>query len=193
MFDKYCVLSVFLEETDPDIARIFMVPASTTLDRLHDVLQIVMGWEDSHMYAFEHKGKSYLEWPEGNELDSGTTRLNELLKRKGQSLSYTYDFGDSWQHTITLEDSNYEPEGEFEEYCCLAGKMACPPEDCGGIPGYQEFCVVAADPNHKKRAQYKELLEYVGGSYDPTFYHIEFVNFQLTHYERWSRDRKLPR
>ena len=87
---------------EAEIWRRFVVPAGITLDRLHDVIQIMMGWKDSHLYQFTISRKHYTENPESKEdgLECGKYRLMDLIKQKGRTFSYLYDFGDSWEHEV---------------------------------------------------------------------------------------------
>ena len=93
------LLSLKLLHIHPEICRRFVVPARITLDRLHDVIQIVMGWTDSHLHEFTIGRKRYTEYPESREdgLECGRYRLVDLIKRKGRAFSDLYDFGDSWE------------------------------------------------------------------------------------------------
>ena len=85
---------------------------------------------------------------------------------------YLYDFGDSWEHLIEFEG---EHEKTTEKYpICLAGERACPPEDVGGIPGYENFLSIIKNPKDKKR---KEFLEWVGGKYDPEKFDPKKIKF----------------
>jgi len=129
------VLKVMLDNIEPEIWRQFVVPSDITLDRLHDIIQIVMGWTDSHLHEFSIEGKRYTEYmesPEDGEED-GLYRLGNLVKRKGASFEYTYDFGDNWRHHLILETTDYYLRPHDEPILFLTGERACPPEDVGGI------------------------------------------------------------
>ncbi len=188
MNERFYLLKIQLLDIEPAIWRRFWVPASITLDRLHDVIQIVMGWTDSHLHEFTIGKKRYTEYPESKEdgLECGRYRLGELIKRKGRTFSYLYDFGDSWEHELVLEESRYfNPELRME-LACLEGEQACPPEDVGGTPGYIEFCNALKDPNHK---EHKSYMEWSGGDFDSERFDSGLVNWELLKYLRWSRDR----
>ncbi|MEC5317840.1 plasmid pRiA4b ORF-3 family protein [Brenneria populi subsp. brevivirga] len=197
---KLYQLKVSLIGTTPTIWRQFVVPASITLDRLHDVLQIVMGWEDSHLHEFSFSKKRFTEQPEDNSQgeEEGLYRLNELLKRKGNKLTYLYDFGDSWEHEILLENGNYKSDEFDAPLLCLDGERACPPEDCGGVPGYENLLGILQDPTHE---DYEETLEWLGipaelleVAPEDIFaaFDADEVNGSLMLYARWSRDRYQP-
>ena len=138
MNDRLYLLTIELLDIEPKIWRQFVVPASITLDRLHDVIQIVMGWQDCHQHEFVIGKKKYTENPEekdDGEVD-GLFRLVDLVKQKCENIHYLYDFGDGWGHEITIEDSRYphsQLQGPLE---CLDGARACPPEDVGGTAGF---------------------------------------------------------
>jgi hypothetical protein len=191
MNERLYLLKIKLLEIEPEIWRRFVVPAGITLDRLHDVIQIAMGWTDSHLHEFTIGKKRYTEYPESREdgLECGRYRLVDLIKQKGGTFNYLYDFGDSWEHEVVLEDSRYfNPElGSILE--CLDGARACPPEDVGSVPGYYEFCKAVKDSNHEEHESY---MEWYGGVYDSEEFNTDEVNWELMKYLRWSRDRFKP-
>ena len=190
MNDRLYLLEIKLLEIEPEIWRRFVVPASITLDRLHDVIQMVMGWQDYHLFEFTINKKTYTEDPESEDqgAESGKYRLEKLIKQKGQTFAYTYDFGDDWRHEITLKDSNYSNPDLQSQVICLEGARACPPEDIGGVPGYYNFLEALVDPNHEEHEGY---IDWYGGWFDSEEFDIEIVNFELMKYLRWSRDRHL--
>jgi hypothetical protein len=191
MEQRNYLLRIRLLDIEPEIWRRFVVPANITLDRLHDVIQIVMGWTDSHLYTFTIGKKGYAESPEEKEegLECGQYRLGDLIKQKGRSFQYTYDFGDNWEHELTIEENQFShPELQAEILLCLDGARACPPEDVGSVPGYYEFCKAMKD---RKHPQHKELSIWYGGKYDPECFNIDAINNMLMKYQRWSRDRSL--
>jgi len=188
MSTKLYVLRITLEGISPTIWRRFVVPANIPLDRLHDVIQIVMGWQDSHLHEFIIGQSKYSERPESPEdgQPEGLFRLQDRVKRKGQAFEYHYDFADSWMHQVEVEETSYQPgphEGSIE---CLDGKRACPPEDVGGAPGYHEFCKALTDSSHPES---EELKEWSGGGFDPEKFFPKEVNLELLKYLRWSRTR----
>ena|SRR5208337_1668094 len=129
------VLKVALADIKPEIWRRFVVPSDITLDRLHDIIQIVMGWTDSHLHEFiigEKRYTEYRESPEDGEED-GLYRLGNLVKCKGTSFEYHYDFGDSWRHHIILENTNYSL-GPYDEPILFFGRREGMP--AGGCRRY---------------------------------------------------------
>ena len=188
MSERFYLLNIQLVDIEPPVWRRFVVPASITLDRLHDVIQIVMGWTDSHLHEFTIGNKRYTEYPESKEdgLPCGRYRLGDLIKQKGRTFQYLYDFGDGWEHELVLEESRYFNPELRTELACLDGQRACPPEDVGGVPGYFEFLNALKDPNHEEHESY---VEWFGGSFDSERFDPESINRELMKYLRWSRDR----
>jgi len=190
---KFYLLRIELLEVEPKIWREFVVPSDITLDRLHDVVQIIMGWEQSHLYQFLLKDKKYSEFLEyiqefDDIEDSKLVRLNELINRKNQKVIYEYDFGDGWQHEISLLNSNYKSDYPYELQC-LNGDRACPPEDVGGTYGYSYFLKCISDPQNE---EYDEMLCWVGGEFESEEFELEYVNFELIKYYNYARLRSLP-
>lgn len=184
---------------EPEIWRRVIVPGSITLDRLHDIFQIVMGWHDSHLHQFTISNKNYSDDQKikAAGLDEEKFRLVDLLKRKGRKFKYLYDFSDCWFHEIEIEDSDLSAPEITEPIYCVEGSRACPPEDVGGDAGYYEFCKVINDPEHPRYESYLSWLTHFSGSprempYDPESFSREVVNAEIHKYLRWSRKRALP-
>lgn len=190
MNERLYLLKIRLFEIDPEIWRRFVVPASISLDRLHDVIQIVMGWTDSHLHEFTIGKKRYTEYPQIKEdgLVCGKYRLGDLIKQKGRVFNYLYDFGDSWEHEVILEESRYFNPQLHSDVVCLDGARTCPPEDVGGVPGYYDFCDALKDPDHE---EHEHLVDWSGGDYDSEKFDTDDINWELVKYLRWSRDRYL--
>jgi len=160
-----------------------LVPGTISLLKFHDVLQIAMGWDDYHLHQFVAAGQLYgLPDPEF-DLDiknEARAKLNQLLKQKNDSLIYEYDFGDGWEHKVALEKIlPLEKDADLPR--CIAGKRSCPPEDCGGVWGYQEFVEAIQDPSHPR---HHELSDWIGGEFDPEYFDIEGVNEALLEFCR---------
>jgi len=162
---------ITLLEIEPSIWRRIQVE-DCTLDQFHEHIQTALGWTNSHLHQFEIKGKKYGD-PELLDdgfgdltcIDSTETMLSDILPKSGNrfSFEYQYDMGDSWVHEIQFEGtSSAEPKVKYP--ICLEGQRACPPEDCGGTWGYSDFLAAIKD---KKHEQHKEMLEWVGGKFDP--------------------------
>jgi hypothetical protein len=173
-------LNVTLRESRPLIWRRLQVPSGITLPKLHRALQIAMGWEDYHLHQFQFAGKTYAEPdPEdhhfGREIaDERRVRLHSVLSAVGSSFEYLYDFGDDWRHGILLEA--ILPVVPRKRYpVCLAGARSAPPEDVGGIHGYELYLEALFDPRHP---QHRDLLAW-RGRFDPEFFPITSVNRRL--------------
>jgi hypothetical protein len=169
-----------LGTSKPPVWRRLLVPATIRLDRLHDVIQAAMGWEDYHMHAFTDGSCEYgLADPELGHRDERKATLGRLLKREKERLRYTYDFGDNWEHEIVVEKVLAAKPG-VRYPVCLAGKGACPPEDCGGVWGYEHLREVLADPAD---GEHEEMLEWLGfqtaAEFDPAHLDVGEVNTAL--------------
>jgi len=181
-------LKVTLLGTRPTIWRRLLVPAGFTLEGLHDVLQLAMGWYDSHLHEFRVGKKRFGKPDPDDELmdlpeigDEHTAHLFQVLRKAGAKAVYTYDFGDSWEHAIVVEKV-LPPEPGVAYPLCVGGKLQCPPEDCGGIPGYYNLLKVIRDPADK---EHEDMLEWVGGKYDPETFSVDDVNRSLIPLQRW--------
>ena len=173
-------LRVELLDIAPLIWRRLLVPADIKLPKLHQCLQLAMGWTDSHLHQFKvgetHYGIPDPEWPELEMLDERRIRLCDLIGEAQRELGYEYDFGDGWELRIVLEQA--EPPNEFMRYpLCTAGERACPPEDVGGVPGYEEFLKTIVDPKHEEYGQ--SLLWAGAGAFDPEGFDLNAVNRAL--------------
>ena len=167
-----------LLDVSPRVWRRVLIPEDLTLPRLNYVLQSCMGWTHSHLHAFILGGQRF-STPDpdfANELgqrDERRATLCKALPRESRCFDYVYDFGDNWHHVITVEDPYAGHSGQGLRLRCLAGENACPPEDVGGAPGYEDFLAAIADPNHE---EHEHFLKWVGGSFDSTRFDIESVN-----------------
>ena len=175
-------LKVTLLDTSPSIWRRLLVPADLTLAQLHDVLQVAMGWQDGHLHEFSALGRCFgPSNPEDQFMAEGVederrVRVFSVLGRIGAKAVYTYDFGDNWEHSIVLEKRL--PAAPNMVYpICIDGQLACPPEDCGGIPGFYDLLHAVRDTAHE---QHQELRHWLGDDYDPEAFSVEAVNQVLT-------------
>ncbi len=157
-------IKVTLKGIRPPIWRRLLVPSDTTLDRLHDVIQIAMGWENAHLHQFI-AGRQVIGEPNpelGNPFgppaqDERTVALGEVLRKEKDKILYQYDFGDSWEHEIRLEKV-LAPDPDLRHPVCVKARRACPPEDCGGPWGYADLLEALADPEHPEHEAYLEWL-----------------------------------
>jgi hypothetical protein len=172
-------LKITLAEIRPPIWRRIQVPGTILLCCLHDALQAVFGWSGSHLHNFEKDGK-YWGVPEYADLiDESNVRLAQVLKAKDDSLIYVYDFGDNWRHEIVLEQMILANE-PMKAPTCLGGERRCPPEDVGGVSGYEEFLEIISDPRHE---DYEEYVGWAGGHFQDEF-DLKAVNEVLSRM-RW--------
>lgn len=171
-------LKITLRGARPPIWRRVQVK-DMTLAELHGIIQEAMGWGFSHLYSFKVGGVEYGDpMMTGDELDmedDGKARLSRLIRGENFKFSYTYDFGDNWDHEILVEKI-LPPENDRDYPVCLAGKRACPPEDIGGVWGYLEFVAAMADPKHPRHEEFSEWFE---DPFDPEAFEIDEVNRRL--------------
>ena len=141
-FNEIATIRIELRHTDPLIWRQVEVPTSITLKVLHDIIQAVMGWFDYHLWEFTIGKQRYGlpmddEWETEPRIAAGKVRLRDVLKPRKTIIDYTYDFGDSWEHRLTVTDVRTgQPDVSYPRY--IGGERNGPPEDCGGIPGFYE-------------------------------------------------------
>src|SRR4051812_18056460 len=176
-------LTVVLRDTEPPVWRRIVVPTSLTLRQLHAVLQTAMGWQDYHLHLFDIRGVLYgdVEDVPGEIGDEDTFTVGDATAVV-EAWRYQYDFGDGWDHDIRV-GQRLASVGTGTPHC-LDGARACPPEDCGGPPGYEHLLTVLADPADPDHA---ELLEWVGDEFDPDAFDLAATNGILELYDRHPR------
>lgn len=152
-------MRVALDGVTPEVWRRVLVPGGYTLDRLHRVIQHTMGWWDCHLHSFEIDGELYGEPDPHDELrvhDELDVRL-DAVARPGNEFRYTYDYGDWWEHLVTVEA--VWPADPDERYpLCLEGEHACPPEDVGGVYGYRRLVRALRDPTDPEHDEMRAWL-----------------------------------
>ena len=167
--DGITILRIELENIEPLIWRRVAVRTSINLKALHSVIQAAIGWLDYHLWEFAAGGRKYgmliPNDPDWNERirNAATTKLSALLNGGVREIGYIYDMGDNWQHLIIVEKLKAAETGALYPQF-LGGERRCPPEDCGGIPGYYEFLENIASKQINER---KAALDWYGGLYDP--------------------------
>jgi hypothetical protein len=175
-------LKIELEFIEPSIWRRVSVPDNYSLGDLHQVIQITMGWHDCHLHSFVVDEVQYTfpsQLPEMDMQDEGTLRLADLIKTKTKHFLYEYDFGDDWRHRITIE--KFSPIDSVSQLpVCLDGARACPPEDCGSVPGYEDLveALNTEDPDEDQEAML-EWLESMEPGWNPDAFDRERVNREL--------------
>jgi len=171
-------LKVTLQHTKPPIWRRIQVRGSTTLPRLHDTIQVAMGWTDSHLHQFIIHGVEY-GLPDPDFADDMRSeqriKLERVVTTEKDRFVYEYDFGDSWTHILLLEKI-LPPDPEIHYPRCLAGKGACPPEDVGGAWGYAEFLEAVGKSDHP---EHDDMLAWCGGEFDPEAFSLGEANQAL--------------
>ncbi|QJW96363.1 plasmid pRiA4b ORF-3 family protein [Frigoriglobus tundricola] len=170
-------LKISLKYLTPMIWRRIETPDCTLWD-LHGIIQLCMPWANYHMWDFavtraERYGPE--DDPEMDYLDAGRVTLSQLAQRGVKKLAYTYDYGDSWDHVVAFEKPvARDPKAKYPR--CVAGARACPPEDCGGFPGYENLLAVLAD---RKHPDHKDMKKWAGGLIDPEAFDTDAVNADL--------------
>lgn len=165
--ERIARLHIKLDHVEPSIWRRVEVPITTSLKGLHDVIQAVMLFEDYHLFEFNAGGKRYAvpdpEWDLGRETYAArNVRIGALVDRGITAFDYTYDFGDDWRHSITVEAvTDADPALEYPRF--VDGERRAPPEDVGGLPGFEDFLKAMAKPRHP---QHREVADWYGGLFD---------------------------
>jgi hypothetical protein len=172
-------LRVTLNQVEPAIWRRLLVPADITLGKLHLVLNEVMGWTCSHLHSFALRDRTFGDprLDAHGELgfeDERKVKLESLVGEE-QSLRYDYDLGDCWQHEVRVE-KRLDADLRLSYPLCTGGARACPPEDCGGVPGYARFVAALADSD---AADHDQLLTWIGGHFDPEGFDVNRTNQAL--------------
>ena len=171
-------LKITLNGSKPPIWRRIQVTDNTTLDKLHQTIQAVMGWGGYHLHQFIVAGEYYGRPHPDYDLemhDDRKVRLSQVMFQEKDKLVYEYDFGDGWEHAVLLE--KILPLETGTRYpVCLKGKRACPPEDCGGIWGYANFLDAIGDADHP---EHDDMLEWIGGEFDPEAFDLDDINLRL--------------
>ncbi len=178
MSSKVFQIKVSLIDSNPEIWRRLLVDSNTSLGDFHLILQTSMGWENYHMHQFIKDKVFYVDYDDGESFVKtvdyriSETVLSDLLIRARSKMVYEYDFGDSWEHSIVLEKV-LPTDDSLGLPVCIGGEHACPPEDCGGIWGYENMLEILKNKKHPER---KEYLEWLGGDFDPEDFKIDEVN-----------------
>lgn len=184
-FSQVYQFKITLRDISPPIWRRIQVPQTYTFWDLHVAIQDAMGWLDYHLHQFEMIDPSTgmrveigipedeSGWYEGQILPGWKEKIAAYFTPENRLAVYTYDFGDDWKHSVTLEE--ILPRNKSVNYpACIDGKRARPPEDCGGTWGYEELLEIINDPDHE---EYEEMLEWLGGGYDPEHFDLKEVRF----------------
>lgn len=178
-------LKIGLQHIDPPIWRRVQTNDCSLKD-LHEIIQVTMGWEYQHMYAFVVEGKEFGDPRYGGDFDDDSrfVHLGDILANGYARFRYDYDFGDDWQHRIDLEKTLPAEPGVCYPRC-VAGQRACPPEDSGGPYRYPYLLEKLLDPEHE---EHEETVEWIG-SFDPEKFDLDVVNHRLCRLRRWLGKR----
>jgi hypothetical protein len=177
--DAVYILRITLEAVEPPVWRRVQVPGSITLERLHTVIQKTMGWRDAHLHEFEVGGRRYgqpaPDEPHYKVEPEWKLTLRGAAPTEGARFRYVYDLGDGWGHALLVE-AIQTPAAPFKHPACLAGERACPPEDCGGAPGYANLLDVLRDRTHP---EHRDMLAWAGRGFNPERFDLAAVNRKL--------------
>ena len=173
-------LKVTLQHVQPPIWRRLQVWGDSSLADLHDAIQAAVGWTNSHLHEFligeTRYGERDLEQEDvANVQDEAQVLLSDVLDGPGMRFHYVYDFGDGWQHEILVEKL-LPPDPDVFYPICTDGQRACPPEDVGGVPGFERFMQAMADPADP---EHNEYMTWFGGEFDPEEFDLEEANEAL--------------
>jgi hypothetical protein len=177
-------LKISLKYSKPLIWRRVIAPSDLALESLHAIIQVAMPWTNSHLHQFILGRTFYILDRESMEMPfgAGPEMLNEedytikdLAPAAKKKFLYEYDFGDSWMHEILVEKV-LPPDPKLKHIVCLAGAMACPPDDCGSLPGYYNLLEALANPKHQ---EHEELSEWIGVKWNPDYFPLDEINKAL--------------
>ena len=174
-------VKVLLTGCKPPIWRRLVVRSDTSLQAFHMLIQYSMGWQSCHLHQFRQNGVIYGSVSDSDFVDDlvndeADYKLSDLLRHEKDSLQYDYDFGDGWEHKVTLEKIlPFDSSAPVVQ--CIKGKRACPPEDCGGVWGYSDLLEIINDPKHE---EFEEKMDWLGGGFDPEYFDAEEVNETLS-------------
>ncbi|MGD1853457.1 MAG: plasmid pRiA4b ORF-3 family protein [Leptolyngbyaceae cyanobacterium] len=168
--DRIYQLKISLTDSDPLIWRRILISGTTSLEELHRIVQIAMGWQNLSKYHYRIGNQrsdmepSLLQMP-----------LNEVVRDDLTRFTYVYDLRDGWFHSIEVEMVlPADPQGHYPH--CVTGELRCPPEGCGGVWGYNALLEILDDPDHP---QYLVRWDEIGGDFDPDHFDVGLVNMQL--------------
>jgi hypothetical protein len=185
--DRIARLRIQIDDVEPAIWRRVEVPLTSSLKAVHDVIQAAMLFEDYHLFQFEIGDRRYgypdPEW--GDEMrNARNARLGAILARGETRFTYTYDFGDDWRHSVVVEDVvAADPMLDYPRF--IEGARRAPPEDVGGLPGFEEFLMVMADPADE---EHETTRTWYGRSFDADDIDVTTITQRL---EKLARRRAV--
>lgn len=189
-------MKITLKDSDPEIWRRFVIKDTISFHELHNIIQLVMGWENNHVFQFfindiciegetgfcvDGMWKDFDSTDGSKKYISDNVIVKEFLSEEKQSFTYIYDLGDNWVHTLFVEKIT---QGDENTPFVLDGAQNCPPEDCGGIYGYEELLEIKKDPTHDL---YEErIVEWLGEDFDPDSFDKQCINRKLDDITNWQ-------
>lgn len=185
--DEILQLKITLQNSKPPIWRRILVSSNTTFFKLHHILQTTMGWETCHLYEFNVHNYRIGElndefedfgYGENDLADASSVALKKVITKVKDTFNYEYDFGDGWSHKIIVEKI-LPRDNKIKYPICIAGKLNCPPEDCGGVWGYYNLLDTIKD---KKNPEHQMMLEWFGEGFDEKFFDKDEVNKIIQNY-----------
>ena len=178
-------LKISLDETKPAVWRTIIVRGDMTLMQLHDRIQGAMGWCDAHLHLFKIGGIAFVDhriWDDdGGMADENGMTLKKAKLAVGDTFSYDYDMGDDWSHTVTVLERTSVPMDRSRSWV-VDGAMVCPPEDVGGVYGYEDFVLAMMAPDHDEHDSYRT---WYGMDFAPTLFDLSAARrilFMLDHF-----------
>lgn len=181
MKNKVYQIQIALRHFKPKIWRRVLIPSDVLLADFHLIIQTTMGWTNSHLHQFIKKNACYAPhheddemWDEMDSIDylKKKIKVSDLLKAEKDKIIYAYDFGDGWEHDVILE--KILPLDNTLKYpICLTGKMNCPPEDCGGVWGYEDMLEILKQPDHE---EYESFIDWLGAEFNSEHFDIVEIN-----------------
>ena len=184
-------LRIQIREIESAIFRFIQVTNARTFHLLHEIIQWSFGWDHAHLYEF-HVGRTKVAEPDPEfglppfPRHPRATRLGDLVAKEITRFTYVYDFGDDWIHDLIVE-KRFGPDPAVRYPICLDGARSAPPEDCGGIPGYDDFLAAWRDPEHE---EHDHMREWAGPRYDPERFDLKGVNEILKMFRMQGRKKE---
>ncbi len=186
MKTKLYQIHILLKDSKPSIWRRILIPSDYLLSDFHLAIQASMDWYDMHLHQFIKDKIMYCPkspdiidfWDDSDMVDYDKMKISDLLINEKDKIKYEYDFGDGWEHYITLEKF-ISIDGKMPFPVCIKGKMNCPPEDSHGMWGYYHMLDVLQHPDHE---EFEEISEWLGEDFDSTFFDIYEINSNLISY-----------
>jgi hypothetical protein len=181
-------IKITLQDSEPPVWRRLLLPSSITFFGLHHILQITMGWKNAHLFDFR-VGDYTIGFVDSNApedlADANEVTVDTLLSKEGIKFHYNYDFGDDWQHLIEVEKIS-DPQPKQQYPTCIGGEMNCPPEDCGGIPGFENMLSILRDRTHP---EFQDMYTWAG-RYNPKKFNLAKINRELPRFKNYMKHWK---